>query len=110
MRLGHGSAIRRLGRYLEPWPYGGSFNFSVRHFAEPPAFRNSERFTSCTLNQASMRRARSGSEALFRKTLSAMLIALQAKLPASAVSTTMRLCGGTRLSIAIRESKSNAGG
>src|SRR5690606_10886186 len=79
-----------------PVEYGGSFSFSVRHLAEPPAFRNSERSISVTVKPASMSCALSGPDALWRNTLSPMFTALQAKLPASIVSTTMRLCGGRR--------------
>src|SRR5690606_4651329 len=92
------------------YAYSGSATLSVRHFAEPPALRNSDRSISCTVNPAIRRLAFNGSEALLRNTRCPMFTALQAKLPASAVSTTMRLCGGMRDSIAMRESKSNAGG
>ena len=40
-------------------------SFSVRHFAEPPAFRNSLSSTSWTPNPASMSRAFNGSDAWF---------------------------------------------
>ena len=46
----------------------GSVSLSVRHFAEPPALRNSVSSTSLTWNPASIRRAFSGSDARCRNT------------------------------------------
>jgi hypothetical protein len=83
--------------YGEPgagWPAGkagfASRNNNVRHFAVPPALRNSISGVSSGVNPAVRRAVYSASDAPFKITRCPRLTALQANCSASASLTAMR--------------------
>ena len=90
--------------------FSDSVNFRVKHFAEPPAFRNSDKSTSRILKPTFINLLFSVLEALFNIMTLPILMALHAKFLASMVLTIILLWRGILSSIANLDSELNAGG